>query len=282
VSDDAAEAGSPDPPATATEVAAPDGASPTGDAPTDPAGDAPTNDAAPDRPAPPRRPPVWMLVVIGVTAGALIGLAATALTRPGGDDEPSTLTLAPVDTGVPADHQANARAFILAWQKYRQSTFRVELTFERTLADGRSLKTERVMVQQPPRRVVRQTGSVSAIEGGATVSCDTVEDQTVCTPSTTADYDRLVNDELVAWATAFAGATPTYIVEAPEPGCYGLRLVRPLVAAPYGSTARFCFDAASGALRSREVDRDTATDTEEATRISTTVTDADFAAVTGG
>jgi hypothetical protein len=222
---------------------------------------------------------MWAILAVGVLGGGAIGLGAAALTN--NDDEPPTMTLAPADTGVPADHLTNAQAFLAAWQRYRRGTFVVDLTFERTLSDGRSLTAQRVMVQRPPRRVVRQLGSVSSTDGGATVACDTVQDQTVCTPPASSDYEQTITAELAAWASAFVGDQPAYIVSAPEPNCFELQLARPIAAAPYGDVARFCFDAATGALRSRQVVRTSGTDTEEATRISATVTDADFAAAGG-
>lgn len=230
-------------------------------------------------PRPSRRLPTWALILIGGAVGALIGLAAAIATR--GDSKPSTLSLAPTDTGVPAEQQSNARAFLAAWQRYRQATFVTELTLDRRLNDGQTLSTTRIMVQQPPRRVVRQLNSVSTLGDAGEVSCDKVEDQTVCTPGNGQTYDASVQSELVAWATAFAGSAPAYFIDVAEPGCYELNLARALAAPPYGAFARFCFDDATGALRARQVVRETGTDTEQATRISVTITDADWAKAAG-
>jgi hypothetical protein len=227
---------------------------------------------------PRRRLPLWGLVLVGLGAGVVLGLAALVLT---GRDGPGTLTLTPAEPGVPAAHQDDARAFIAAWQRYRMGTFVLEPAFERRFADGRSLTATRLMVQRPPWRVVRQLGGTSATGGTQSVSCDEVDDRTVCTPGPGRPYDEQVAEELLAWATAFAGSDPVYVVEAPQAGCYELRLNRAIPSPPYGNVARFCFDEATGALRARQVVRDDATDTEEATRLSATVTDADLAAAGG-
>lgn len=240
----------------------------------------PSDDAPEAAPAPPRRRriPTFSLVLLGLAAGASIGLIAAWATRSHGDRQPSTISLAPVQTGLPPDHQANAKAFITAWQRFREATFRADYTFVRRFPDGRTLEAQRSITQQPPRRVVRQLGGVVSLGQEGQSSCDTVDDKSVCTPAAGIDYEASVHDELVAWASAFAGDKPAYLVEVPEPGCYELTLAQPLPAAPYGDAARFCFDAATGALSQRQIIRQTAVDTEQAVQLSATVTEADFAA----
>jgi hypothetical protein len=228
-------------------------------------------------PTPPRRRiPTFSLVLLGLAAGALIGLLGAWAARGHGEKQPSTISLAPVQTGLPPDHQANARAFITAWQRFREGTFRADYTFVRRFADGRTLEAQRSIVQQPPRRVVRQLGGVVSLGEEGQSSCDTVDDKSVCTPPAGVDYEASVQDEMVAWATAFAGDKPAYLVDVPEPGCFELSLAQPLPAAPYGDAARFCFDQATGALQQRQIVRQTAVDTEVAVQINAIVTDADF------
>jgi hypothetical protein len=231
-----------------------------------------------DQPPPPpsrvRRAPMWALVAIGIALGALLGLGAAALFANDDDDDP-TLTLDP-GTGYPADQAENAAAFLTAWERYRRATFVAELDFERLLPGGERLETQRTVVQDPPRRLVRQGATVSASDEDASLLCEPVGTETVCTPQPGVDYEASIQDELAGWRVAIEGEVPQYAVEVPESGCFVLRLVADVAAPPYGELTRVCFDDATGAVRSRQVTRATGTDTEVASSISATVTDDDW------
>ena len=70
-------------------------------------------------------------------------------------------------------------------------------------------------------------------------------------------------------------------IRATDPGCYDLVQLVPYDDAPYGTDARLCFDERTGAVR--RVDRrfdNGIIETEEASRITTDVRDADFEAAT--
>jgi hypothetical protein len=223
----------------------------------------------------------WVLVAVGVAIGALVGLVAAMAVSGGDDAVPPSLTLAPVDTLYPPDQAANADAFLRAWDRYRHATFRAELTFTREVVSGARLSATRVVVQQPPRRMVRQDGSVTSVDDDQTLVCEPHGDQNVCNTSHGDEYEAQVATELAAWRTAITGDNPAYAVDVPEPGCFDLTLVQTIPDPPYGDATRVCFDDASGALRSRTVNRATGTESETATAISPTVTDADWE-TTGG
>jgi hypothetical protein len=225
--------------------------------------------------APRRRLPIWALVVAGAAIGALLGLVAAAIADTGDDDVP-TMTLAPVETLVPPDQAENVEAFVDAWRRYRDATFVAEMTFERVLTTGERLSNTRVIVQDPPRRLVRQGDSSLTTDSDGSLLCEPFADEIRCTTQAGIDYDGTVEAEIVQWRKAVEGESPQYALLVPEPGCFELQLVTEIVAPPYGSATRLCFDEDTGALARRQIIRDTATDTEEATRITATVTDADW------
>jgi hypothetical protein len=241
------------------------------------------DDGAPRDPGAPgarRRVPTWLLVTLGVSLGAVLGLGAAAFVGDGDDSAP-TMTLAPLDNPYPPDQAANAEQFLVAWERYRNATFVAELSFARTIPGGEPLEMTRVVVQDPPRRVVRQGASVTTTDEDASLLCEPLGTETVCNPQPGVDYDATVAQEIAAWRTAITGDLPTYSVDRSEPGCFELQLVAPIIAPPYGDFTSVCFDEDTGALRSRQVTRSTGTDIEEATRLSGTVTDADWGGAGG-
>jgi hypothetical protein len=230
--------------------------------------------------APGRRPPTWLLAGAGVVAGVVLGLGAAALAGGGdGNDGGPTVTLAPVESPYPADQAANAEQFLDAWNRYRTATFKAELTWTRETASGQRLETLRTVVQQPPERAVRQFGSVTLVGADESLGCEPIGDDTVCTSRPGADYDLQVADEIAAWRSAITGERPIYAVHRSGGECFELELVRPIAEPPYGERSQVCFDEATGALRSRQVVHATATEIEQATSITPTVTAQDWEAV---
>jgi hypothetical protein len=216
-----------------------------------------------------------------VVAGVVLGLAAAAVVERGDDDGADSVTLAPVETVYPADQAANAEAFLEAWARHRTATYRAELTWSRRLANGQELEVTRTVVQQPPQRAIRQAGSTSLIGADASMNCEPRTDGTVCTQLPGVDYDAAVANEVAAWRTAITGDKPAYAIDSSRDGCFELRLVGSLVDPPYGDLSQVCFDDATGAMRSLQVVRTGATEIEQATSISSTVTDADWQAIRG-
>ena len=227
-----------------------------------------------------RRPPTWLLAAGGVVAGVLLGLGAAALVA-GDDDDSGSVSLAPVESLYPEDQATNAEALLQAWARHRTATYRAELTWSRELTNGQQLEVERTVVQQPPQRAVRQSGSTTIVGADGSLTCEPRADGTVCTQLPGVDYNLEVATELAAWRTAITGDNPAYAVDVSGDGCFELHLVQPLVDPPYGQLSQVCFDAATGAMSSRQVIGANATEIEQARAISPTVTEADWAAIRG-
>jgi hypothetical protein len=230
--------------------------------------DAPDAPDAPTLPAGRRRIPLWVLILIGVVVGSLVGLGASTLFS-GGGDEVAHLSLQDQTGDDAAAHKAAEQAFLDAWRRYRTATYSAELTFERVTKDGQSLRSDSTYTQQPPRRIVRQSDSVLLNAGADSRTCNTVNAQLVCAPAPNVDYAAAVDTEITTWKSALEGAVPDYVVSAPQANCFELDLAVEIADPPYGEVARFCFDDTTGALTQRQIVRATATDTEETTSITT-------------
>ena len=133
----------------------------------------------------------------------------------------------------------------------------------------------------PVSRHVRQSGSTTITGADESVTCEQRQDGTACTPHPGVDYNRDVATEIASWRTAITGDNPAYAVARSSGGCFELQLVQPLVEPPYGELSQVCFDEATGAMRSRQVVRANATEIEQATSITPTVTEADWQELRG-
>lgn len=234
---------------------------------------------APSEPGAPRprvrRVPTALLVLAGVLGGGAVGWGLFALTDRGATDGTDRIVLE--RPGSTADDPARAaNDFLEAWTRYRSATYTATLEFERVAATGQSLRSSSTYAQKPPRRIVRQSDSVLLTAGDASVTCNTVGGATTCAPAPALDYQGEITKEIAIWKTAVLAAVPYYRVSEPDDGCFQLDLLVTMPDPPYGTVARFCFDAATGALLKRQIVRDGATDTEEATSVSATVPDDAF------
>jgi hypothetical protein len=223
----------------------------------------------------------WLVVGLAVLLGVGVGIGAVAAT--GGDSSDTVAVDEPeltADTGLPPEHRANAVNFLNAWQRFRMGTFVVNLRFERTVT-GKDvpLVSDGILVQQPPRRVVRAFGNESSVFASDAQTCELGANETsLCTPSHQTDpYDVEVASELSTFSNYFSGQTPIYRVEAPAANCFRLHLYRAMPLPPYGDAAQFCFDSATGAMTLFETTSSDGTDRTTAQRITPTVTEADFA-----
>ena len=218
-----------------------------------------------------RRIPLWLLLVLGVVAGSVIGLGASALFTGDDGNDVSRLSLENATGEEAAAHQAAEVAFLDAWRRYRTATYSAELVYERTATNGQSLRSLSTYTQQPPRRVVRQTDCVQLTAGVDSRTCNVVNGSLACAPAPNNDYAATVDAEIAALKTALEGAVPYYVVSAPEANCFQLDLAVDISDPPYGEVARFCFDGPTGALVQRQIVRPMATDTEEATSITAVI-----------
>ena len=203
---------------------------------------------------------------VGAVAGVVVGvLLAVALAASGALDEPGE---EPFETDPEA-----AADFLDAWQRSRFETFVVTSRFTRTVEGRSGLASEVVLVQDPPTRIVRQMGSVSGRVGDREIACTTPPAGGLeCLPGRPVpSYDREALDELALLERYVEGPRrPLYFVDRVD-GCFRLRLSVEAPDPPLGETARYCFDAGTGALRRTEIVRREGRDLTEAVDIRTEV-----------
>lgn len=218
-----------------------------------------------------RHIPLWVLILVGLVVGSLVGLGAAAVFSGDDSDDVAHLSLSDATGNDAATHRAAQEAFLTAWRRYRTATYRAELVFERVAKSGQTLRSSSTYIQQPPRRVMREADSVLLTAGAESRTCNRVNGAVACAPAPNVDYDAGVEAEIATWRTALEGAVPYYVVSEPQPSCFQLDLAVVIADPPYGEVARFCFDNATGALTQRQIVRTTTTDTEEAASITTVI-----------
>lgn len=214
---------------------------------------------------------------VGAVAGIVVGLVlAMLLAASGRLDEPEE---EPFETDPEA-----AADFLEAWQRGRFETFVVTARFTRSVEGRSGLASASVLVQDPPTRILRQMGSVSGRVGDREIACTTPPAGGLqCLPGRRVpSYDEEVLDEIAALRRYVEGrGRPLYFVDRTEDGCFRLRLAVRVPAPPLGETARYCFDAATGAPTRTEIIRREGRDLTEAVDIRTEITDQDLRLPTG-
>lgn len=218
-----------------------------------------------------------LLVATGVVVGVVAVFAIVAALGGGDDDgEPAT-------TSFPAiDHDLDAAAALLeAWERWRTATFVSSGTWSRTLdAGGAPLSGPIYTAQDPPRRLILRLGSVIDQIDGTVARCDLPSDELIvpdCVPADTSrTYEERVADEMELVARYLAGPTRLYDVGFGESGCFRVELEAPELRSPWGRWSEFCFDDATGALRSSRTRRTSAVDVSAVDEIRAEVSDADF------
>jgi hypothetical protein len=215
--------------------------------------------------------PLWMLALLGLLGGGGVGLLVAGVIDAARDEPVGKVSLRPAAEAAAAEQAEGREAFLAAWRRYREATYRAELVFVRVAPDGRELRSTSTYTQQPPRRAIRSADALQLDAGPESLTCSTVNGAFVCAPGPAIDYAGSVDEELRVWRTALDGESPWYRITRPVEQCYELTLTRVLVDAPYGDTARFCFDADTGALAKRQIVRTSATDTEEALSVTTKI-----------
>ena len=223
------------------------------------------------------RPPgtrsLCSLITVGTVrkGGLPVGVALLAL---------AGAIVAAVVMGSPATIRGPraARAFLAAWEDSRQGTYAVEYRFTRVLADGRRFEGVTTLAQRPPDRLFVGLGTVDGTVDGKRVDCTTAPSGELrCFSGAPAgDYDDEVAAEIERLRPYVEGDNPLYRASWDGEACFALVLALDLPTAPYGTSARFCFDAATGAPTVTEVRKPEGTDTSEADHVRTEVTDADF------
>jgi hypothetical protein len=216
-------------------------------------------------------------VVAALAVGAVVG-AGLAVIADGGGSEP--VAVVPPGPDDPDETAAAAAGFLEAWERSRTATYRSVSTFTRTTADGTTVSATSTLVQRPPDRLVAQGGAVAGWLDGERRRCDPTPDGVRCqTVDAEGGWAAEVAADLAVLTGYVTGPRPLYRVAVDAEGCFRLRLARAVLAPPYGTRARWCFDPATGAVTRLEVVRREATDVVVATEIDPEVTDADLAAL---
>ena len=171
-----------------------------------------------------------------------------------------------------------ARAFLAAWEQSLRGTYVVEYRFTRVLADGRRFEGSTTLAQRPPDRLFVGLGTVDGTVDGRLVDCTTDPTGVLrCFSGAPAgDYDDEVASEMDRLRPYVEGDDPLYRTSWDGEECFALALLLDLSTAPYGTSARFCFDDATGAPTVTTVRKAEGTDTSEAVSLRTEVTDDDF------
>lgn len=184
-------------------------------------------------------------VAATIAAAVVVGAAlALVIARAGGPTPPP-----PVD------------AFLTAWRRSLTGTYVAHQVVERRLVSGRTFSSEVTLAQRPPDRIRVDSGGTDGRVGGRRFGC--VPDGGCRLGGVAPAYTRDVDDELRLLRAMVASETPLYAVSyrTADDGCFLLTLRARILAPPYGEDATFCFDAATGALRTSVVHRAEATDT---------------------
>lgn len=191
---------------------------------------------------------VSRLPLFGTIAGVGVGTVIAVVLVVSG-----TLTVP-----IRRDKTDASQPFLDAWKRSREVTVLVRSDFRRQKSDGSTLFSASELAQRPPDRVVRQFGGMNGTIDGHPLQCST--DATGNFRCFTSDaiaipYEEATREELDNLRSYFTparpGAPPLYrVIRAPlETDCFeffeDLRYPDP----PYGHYAKFCFDAATGAMR---------------------------------
>lgn len=152
-------------------------------------------------------------------------------------------------------------AFLTAWRRSLTGTYALHQVVERRLVSGRTFSSEVTLAQRPPDRIRVDSSGTEGRVGGRRFGC--VPDGGCRFGGDAPAYARDVDDEMRLLRAIVASETPLYAVTYSDrgDGCYLLVLRARVLAPPYGEDATFCFDAATGALRTSIVHRAEATDT---------------------
>lgn len=212
--------------------------------------------------------------LVGAIAGTLVGAAAVVVLAVNdvASDDPSPTT-------TRSESREAAEELLAAWERKLRGTWVARSEFTRTTATRQTLSGEVHEAQRPPDRVRRGLGSVDARIGGRRVACAPTERGEVqCRDGGAAPpYDEEVAADLEILRGYVTGPRRLYAVAAEGVTCYRLRLVRRMLAPPYGDVARFCFQAATGGPLSAEIRRDGTLDVTRAVEVRADPTPEDLA-----
>ncbi|HZQ84132.1 MAG TPA: hypothetical protein VFA83_04810 [Acidimicrobiales bacterium] len=203
-----------------------------------------------------RRLTATAIVVTGLVAGCT-------------NDKPSVPSLT-------AQRRA-ATAFLAAWRRSLEGTWAIDAVFERRIGTKR-VTYDVHEARRPPDHLRVAGGTVEGSVNGRVVACTTGADGALtCRDGGPASpYPDEVRKELDLLSGYFFAANPLYRAEAAGTGCFHLVLRHTILAPPYGQTARFCFDAETGAPSLSEVHKRGSVDVTHTTAVRAEPTAADL------
>ena len=178
----------------------------------------------------------------------------------------------------PVRGRAAVDRLLAAWERSRLVTVVVESEFERrSETTDAVLRSQVVLAQRPPRRILRGFGGIEGRVGDRPLVCGAVPSgRPRCLQGPRGnEFDALVAREVRLLRGYVEGPDARYRLVA-DAECFYLRAFAPTFGSPYGRAAELCFDDESGALRRLEVDHGDVVDVLRATEIRTEVTDRDL------
>jgi hypothetical protein len=209
----------------------------------------------------------WLHANLGLVAGVVVGTVVVVV-----------LVAAGVVRG-PAAARPAAADFVEAWRRSRSGTFVVDGEVTRHMASGAELRSAYRLVQAPPNRLYRQFGSTDGTVDGRGVSCTERPDGSYdCTaaPDQAPAFDAALDAEIEDLREHFA-APAVYDAYDVGEGCFELEQRRAQPLPTFGTRARLCFDAGTGALVYSRRQLEGAVETSEADTVRTEVRPGDFA-----
>jgi hypothetical protein len=222
------------------------------------------------------------LVAVTVAAVLVVGVGLVAITGRGH----SAPQQAPPTTVI---SDAMVDRFLEDFEESLTATYSATSTFERLKGEKTVLRDNLRVVQRGLDRLTFRDGSVSGRLDGRVVTCTGKGDEVSCLAGENQiDVAAEISDQVGAVRGYVDGPELLYGVSAIDPQdvrriggetdrCYTLELIRQLPVAPYGTLARFCFDAATGAPTMLRVERPEGIDITAAVAVSGTVADTDLA-----
>ncbi len=168
---------------------------------------------------------------------------------------------------APAGDDGSAAAFIDVWLKNETSDY-IAFVDVGLRGNGVAATTEDIIVQRNGQRLINRDSSIIYERDGETETCRQTFEDLFCTPP--APIAPLAQQEADLRALFFGDAWSYRVRFANRVGCFELKLdlsKGPLVP-DYGLESTYCFDAATGALKSRVVERVNRTETYSASDIS--------------
>jgi len=202
------------------------------------------------------------------TAAALLMLAACTSHSPA--------------TPSPVAQRKAASAFVAAWKRSLEGTWAVDAVFERRIGTKR-ITFDVHEARRPPDHLRTAGGTVEGRVNGQLVACTTGADGALtCRDGGPAPpFADDVAKEVAILSGYFDGSEPLYRAEVQGGGCFGLVLRHTILAPPYGESARFCFDARTGAPTQVEVRKRGSVDVTRTTAVRAEPTVGDLTPPTG-